>query len=180
MPIRRLWSGSHGLDRIWMLPGFPRFQRSCVLESHVLSGGYAVVLFQQKNAMNPKGDGRLLILSLILYTVEFWSIVGLTGNTHIRSLLSTHFVTFFLMLVLLEHPASTWEKQGLLCKDYSTYLYLAHPLFIAILSAGQDMIGIQQPAALYVLEVLAFTLFSRVVLQWCRQFRVRRRGTNEK
>ena len=38
MPIRRLWSGSHGLDRIWMLPGFPRFQRSCVLESHVLSG----------------------------------------------------------------------------------------------------------------------------------------------
>ena len=92
----------------------------------------------------------------------------------------THLVTFFLMLVLLEHPASTWEKQGLLCKDYSTYLYLAHPLFIAILSAGQDMIGIQQPAALYVLEVLAFTLFSRVVLQWCRQFRVRRRGTNEK
>lgn len=71
---------------------------------------------------------------VVLYTVEFWSIVGLTGNTHIRSLLSTHFVTFFLMLVLLEHPASTWEKQGLLCKDYSTYLYLAHPLFIAILS----------------------------------------------
>ena len=38
MPIRRLWSGSHGLDRIWMHPGFPRFQRLCVLESHVLSG----------------------------------------------------------------------------------------------------------------------------------------------
>ena len=36
--IRRLWSGSHGLDRIWMHPGFPRFQRLCVLESHVLSG----------------------------------------------------------------------------------------------------------------------------------------------
>ena len=29
---------SHGLDRIWMHPGFPRFQRSCVWESHVLSG----------------------------------------------------------------------------------------------------------------------------------------------
>lgn len=38
MPIRRLWSGSHGLDRIWMHPGFPRFQRLCVWESHVLSG----------------------------------------------------------------------------------------------------------------------------------------------
>ncbi len=164
------------LDASW----FSSFSEIMCLGIPCFIWGYAVVLFQQKNAMNPKRDGRLLILSLILYTVEFWSIVGLTGNTHIRSLLSTHFVTFFLMLVLLEHPASTWEKQGLLCKDYSTYLYLAHPLFIAILSAGQDMIGIQQPAALYVLEVLAFTLFSRVVLQWCRQFRVRRRGTNEK
>ena len=164
------------LDASW----FSSFSEILCLGIPCFIWGYAVVLFQQKNAMNPKRDGRLLILSLILYTVEFWSIVGLTGNTHIRSLLSTYFVTFFLMLVLLEHPASTWEKQGLLCKDYSTYLYLAHPLFIAILSAGQDMIGIQQPAALYVLEVLAFTLFSRVVLQWCRQFRVRRRGTNEK
>ncbi len=93
MPIRRLWSGLYGLDRIWMHLLVFLF-RDYVSGIPCFIWGYAVVLFQQKNAMNPKRDGRLLILSLILYTVEFWSIVGLTGNTHIRSLLSTHFVTF--------------------------------------------------------------------------------------
>lgn len=169
---------------VWLKPYLDTSRFSSFLEIVCLGipcfiWGYAVVLFQQKHALNPKRDGGWLVLFLILYTIEFWSIVELTGNTHIRSLLSTHPVTFFLMLVLLEHPASGKEKQGLLCKDYSAYLYFAHPLFIAILSAGQDMLGIQQPAALYVLEVLVLTLLSRVVLRWCRQFRVRRSGTNE-
>lgn len=142
--------------------------------------GYAVVLFQKKGLLHPKRDKILLVLSIILYTAEFWVIVAFTGNTHIRSLMSTHVLTFFMMLVLLEHPASGLEKQGLVCKDYSTYLYLAHPLFIAIFSAAEGMLGIRQPAVCYVLEVLLFTLLGRAVLRRCKQIRVRRSVTDEK
>ncbi len=146
----------------------------CCLGIPCFVGGYSVALFENSHQMKKTKYTMLMILTVIIYVIEFAILVHLNLKTSVRSQFTTRIVSLCMLMFLLHFPLPSMEKTGKWCRGMYAYIYFAHPLFMEIVGKGCEILHLELPVLVYGIAVFLLTLFSGMILQYLKERRCKK------